>query len=114
MIDEPEVKREEAQPHADFADQVGAKAVRKIRARRDTTHGVWFGLGMMGLIGWSVVVPTLLGAALGIWLDKSYPGKHDWTLALLVAGLALGCMNAWHWVTREDRAMREQREEDDE
>jgi ATP synthase protein I len=30
---------------------VGAKAVRKQRARRDT-QGVWFGLGMMGLIGW--------------------------------------------------------------
>jgi predicted F0F1-ATPase subunit len=40
------------------------------------TQGVWFGLGMMGLIGWSVVVPTLLGAALGIWLDAHHPGKH--------------------------------------
>ena len=41
-----------------------------------TSHaGVWFGLGMMGLIGWSVVVPTLLGAALGIWLDKRHPGS---------------------------------------
>ena len=42
---------------------------------------------MMGLIGWSVVVPTLLGAALGIWLDERHPGAHSWTLALLVAGL---------------------------
>ena len=43
---------------------------------------------MMGLIGWSVAVPTLLGAALGLWLDQHHPGKHSWTLALLVAGLA--------------------------
>jgi predicted F0F1-ATPase subunit len=62
------------------------------------TQGVWFGLGMMGLVGWSVVVPTLLGAAFGIWLDKHHPGKLSWTLALLVAGLAIGCLNAWHWV----------------
>ena len=41
-----------------FAEQVGAKAARKLRARGDRSQGVWFGLGMMGLIGWSVVVPT--------------------------------------------------------
>jgi ATP synthase protein I len=63
------------------------KAARKLKARRNPTPGVWFGLGMMGLIGWSVVVPTLLGAALGLWLDESHPGTHSWTLALLVAGL---------------------------
>jgi len=96
-----------------FAAQVGAKAARKLKARR-STQGVWFGLGMMGLIGWSVVVPTLLGAALGIWLDKHHPGKHAWTLALLMAGLAIGCLNAWHWVAKEDKAMREEQEDNDE
>jgi ATP synthase protein I len=94
-----------------FAEHVGAKAARKLKARRQATSGVWFGLGMMGLVGWSVVVPTLVGAALGRWLDTRYPGGHSWTLALLVAGLAIGCMNAWHWVATEDKAMRE--EEDD-
>ena len=58
-----------------FAQQVGAKAARKLKARRNSTQGVWLGLGMMGLVGWSVVVPTLLGAALGIWLDKHHPGE---------------------------------------
>jgi ATP synthase protein I len=87
--------------------EVGAKAARKLRAR-SSTQGVWFGLGMMGLIGWSVVVPTLLGAALGLWLDKHHAGKHSWTLALLVAGLAIGCFNAWHWVSKEDKEMHEE------
>jgi ATP synthase protein I len=68
---------------------------------------------MMGLIGWSVAIPTLLGAALGLWLDQRYPDGRSWTLALLVAGLALGCFNAWHWVDKEDRAMREQEEDRD-
>lgn len=96
-----------------LADQVGAKASRKLKARRSGTPGVWFGLGMMGLIGWSVAVPTLLGAALGLWLDQRDPGGRSWTLALLVAGLTLGCLNAWHWVAREDQAMREEREDTD-
>lgn len=96
-----------------LAGQIGAKAARKLKAR-NSTQGVWFGLGMMGLIGWSVVVPTLLGAGLGIWLDKHHPGKHGWTLALLVAGLMIGCLNAWHWVAKEDQAMREPQEDQDE
>jgi ATP synthase protein I len=66
---------------------------------------------MMGLIGWSVAIPTLLGAALGSWLDRWHAGRHSWTLALLVAGLALGCFNAWHWVAKEDKAMGEDDDE---
>jgi ATP synthase protein I len=95
-----------------LASKVGAKAVRKLKARR-STQGVWFGLGMMGLIGWSVVVPTLLGAALGLWLDQKYPGSRSWTLALLVAGLTLGCINAWLWVAKEHKSMRDDEQEDD-
>ena len=53
-----------------FSRQVGAQAARKLKARRGATRSVWFGLGMSGLVGWSVTVPTLIGAALGIWVDK--------------------------------------------
>lgn len=93
-----------------LADQIGAKATRKIKARRNSSQGVWFGLGMMGLIGWSVTLPTILGAALGIWLDKQYPDSRSWTLALLVAGLAIGCLNAWLWIAKEEKAMRDEQE----
>jgi ATP synthase protein I len=61
---------------------------------------------MLGLIGWSVCVPSLLGAWLGRWLDGRHPGAHAWTLALLVGGLCVGCANAAHWVSREQRAIR--------
>ncbi len=95
------------QTEPDFAGQIGVKAARKLKARHNPKPGVWFGLGMMGLIGWSVTVPTLLGAALGIWLDKHHPGAHSWTLALLVAGLTIGCLNAWRWVAKEEKAMQD-------
>jgi ATP synthase protein I len=104
MGEEPTRPRD-ANRAASLADQVGAKAARKIKARRDGTEGVWFGLGMMGLIGWSVAVPTVLGAGLGLWLDKHHASTHSWTLALLAAGLVIGCLNAWRWVASEDRAM---------
>ena len=103
----------EAKPVADgteFSHEVGAKAARKLKAQRHVTQTVWSGLGMMGIVGWSVAVPTLLGAALGIWLDARYPGGHSWTLMLLAIGLGLGCFNAWHWVAKEGREIREQEE----
>ena len=97
---------------SDFSQQIGTKAARKLKAQRHVTQTVWSGLGMMGLVGWSVAMPTLLGAALGLWLDGRYPGGHSWTLALLAAGLALGCFNAWHWVAKEGREIREQEADD--
>lgn len=97
-----------------LAELVGAKAKRKRIARRDAHRGVWFGLGMMGLIGWSVAVPTLLGAALGSWLDRTHPARHGWTLALLVGGLVIGCANAWHWVAKEGKAMHDEPDDDQE
>jgi ATP synthase protein I len=105
-----ESTRSSAERDARFASRVGAQATRKLRARRDPAPGVWVGLGMMGLVGWSVAIPTLLGAALGIWLDRRHPGTHSWALALLVGGLTLGCFNAWRWVAQEDDAMREERQ----
>jgi len=110
MSDRPKKKPDS---DSDLAARIGVKAARKLKARK-SDQGVWFGLGMMGLIGWSVVVPTLLGAALGVWLDQHHPGKHAWTLALMVVGIAIGCANAWFWVAKQDKAMREEPEDDDE
>ncbi|MDQ2949395.1 MAG: AtpZ/AtpI family protein [Acidobacteriota bacterium] len=90
-----------------FEQQVAAKAVRKLRAQSRGPGDVWFGLGMTGLIGWSIAVPTVVGALLGLWIDARNPGGHSWTLALLVAGLCIGCANAWRWVNEQSRAMQD-------
>jgi ATP synthase protein I len=94
-----------------FSRQVGAQAARKLKAQRGAKRSIWFGLGMSGLIGWSVTVPTLLGALLGFWVDKHYPGKFSWTLMLLLLGLIVGCFNAWHWVASEYKEMQESPDE---
>jgi ATP synthase protein I len=86
-----------------FVSQIAAKQARKLKAQARVTRTVWSGLGMMGMVGWSVVVPTLLGAALGVWLDNHYPAMHSWMLTLLAIGLAIGCVNAWHWIVKEEK-----------
>lgn len=86
--------------------EVGTQERRKLRAMR-ARSGIWAGLGMLGVVGWSIGAPTLIGVFLGSWLDKRHPGEHSWTLSLMLAGLTLGCVNAWHWLTREQRQIHE-------
>jgi ATP synthase protein I len=77
------------------------KARRMQKARGKRRPDAWSGLGMFGMVGWAVAVPTLAGVALGLFIDARWPGETSWTLALLLAGVALGCVNAWYWVQRE-------------
>jgi ATP synthase protein I len=87
-----------------FSATVGARVRRKARARAHREN-IWFGLGMFGLVGWSVVVPTLIGIAVGVWLDsRSSGGGVSWTLTGLAVGLATGCLLAWYWVRQESRS----------
>jgi len=73
-----------------FRADVARKAARRQRAARGTDRGVWFSLGLFGLVGWSIAVPTLLGVALGVWIDRRWPGPVSWTLTLLFLGVVSG------------------------
>lgn len=79
---------------------VAAKQKRMLRARRDG-NGNWSAIAILGMIGWSVTVPTLIGVAAGVWLDRHWPARISWTITLLIAGLIAGCVNAWFRI-RED------------
>lgn len=87
----------------ELEERSGRGADRKLRARREGDRGVWFGLGMFGLVGWSVAIPTVIGIGLGVWLDHLLGDRVSWTLTGLVAGLVIGCLNAWMWIRRESR-----------
>lgn len=96
-----------------FSEEVAKKERLKLKAQKEK-NGVWFGLGMMGMVGWSVAVPALLGAALGIWMDKSYPQSFSWTLTFLMAGIISGVIIAWSWVNKEDKEVHNNNEQKDE
>ncbi len=84
-----------------FRRRLAARRSRFLRARQQGERPAWFGLGMFGLVGWSVAIPTVSLTALGLWVDRRWHGPYSWTLMLLVIGIALGCLNAWFWVSRE-------------
>lgn len=89
-----------AQDPPSFLSNIGEKARRKLKARR-SRKSIWFALGMFGMVGWAVALPTLMGVALGVWIDRHSQSQYSWTLMLLVLGLGLGCWNAWYWVKKE-------------
>lgn len=94
----------------EFSKEVGEKAQRKLKALHNDKRSVWFGLGMMGIVGWTIAVPTLLGAIFGMWLDKNYPESFSWTLTLLILGLLAGCLISWHWLSKEHKEMNQKDE----
>ncbi len=93
----------ETPPEEPFRRDVPRKEQRKLRARRHEDRSVWFWLGMMGLVGWSVAVPTVIGTAVGAWLDGRLGGRISWTLTGVVLGATVGCITAWFWVKRESQ-----------
>lgn len=96
---------------ADFSERVERQVARKRRGRRGRYADVWYGISLFGLVGWSVALPTFLGALGGAFLDRTFPQPFSWTLVGMGAGLALGCLNVWRWLARE-RGRFEERDHD--
>jgi ATP synthase protein I len=80
-------------------EAVARRQARKARSRREERPGLARGLGASGMIGWSIAVPTLVGVALGAWLDGRADAGFSWTLTLMAVGL-LGFMAARPLATR--------------
>lgn len=87
----------------DLMRTVDRKASRKANARREGDRSLWYGLGTFGLVGWSVMIPTVIGIAIGLWLDVRFEGGISWTLTGLIIGVLLGSLNAWYWIQRKSR-----------
>lgn len=96
-----------------FGRSVNEQEKRKLYTQRRAKKSVWSGLGLFGIIGWSVAIPTLLGAALGKWMDHHHAQAFSWTLTFLIVGLIAGCLVAWQWVSKENNDMHKDKNEHD-
>lgn len=85
----------------DLPEIIRQKVEQRHKAHHEQHDSLFFGLGMFGTVGWSIAIPTLLGTLLGRWLDSLHHGSISWTLTCLLAGMALGCLVAWHWLNVE-------------
>ena len=87
----------------DVVERIGAKEERRLRARREKGRSVWFGLGMFGMVGWSVAVPAVIGTVAGAWIDRHTEGAISWTLTGLILGTVSGILIAWNWIAKESK-----------
>lgn len=90
-----------------LADELEDRIRRRQRAQRRRPANPLRGLGVFGVVGWSVAVPTLAGLALGLWLDDVADTQRSWTITLLLAGVAFGCFNAWYWIAEMNHVERD-------
>jgi len=67
------------------------------RAKIEGRRSIGQDLAMIGVLGWTIVTPALLGILAGRWLDHhmAFQSPVFWTLGLMIGGLALGCALAW-------------------
>ena len=80
---------------------VGKRAERIKRARKEGDRGFWQSLGVIGSVGWMVILPAVGGGLLGNHIDSKHKGGISWALTLVVVGLAAGCLAAWQHIRRE-------------
>ena len=81
-------------------EEVRRHRERRARAQRESGRSIGRDLALAGVIGWTVVIPTLLGIYAGRALDRRFGSGVFWTLGLLVAGIAFGCALAWQKVSK--------------
>lgn len=81
-----------------FHREVERKKERSRRAREEGDRTIQHGLGVFGVVGWSIVVPTLIGIAIGAWLDSRSGAGIRYTLSFMAAGLLVGIVNVWNWL----------------
>jgi len=83
------------------ADDIGRRAERMKSARDNPGPSPLAGISTFGMVGWSIAVPTVGGAFLGLWLDRVAPQDFSWTIALILGGVVLGGLISWAWISKE-------------
>jgi ATP synthase protein I len=83
-----------------------AEAARQQRGRRDIWKkegepSVMRFVGQIGVLGWIIVTPTLIGLFVGRWLDHKLGTGIFWSAPLLMIGVTIGFWSAWRWMHQQ-------------
>jgi ATP synthase protein I len=81
------------------AARVAAERDRRFREDREPTIATR--LGQIGVLGWAIVAPILLGVVIGRWLDLELKTRIFFTAPLMMLGAAAGLWSAWRWMHRQ-------------
>lgn len=91
---------------ADMGEDANSTLLKQVRRRAGLTQR-WLREGdpslarqfaAVGVLGWIIVVPALLGVWLGRWIDRWLSTDITFTAAFLMLGVLLGGWSAWRWM----------------
>jgi ATP synthase protein I len=84
-----------------MAEAARKEGDRRTHWRTEGEPSVMRFVGQIGVLGWIIVAPTLLGLFIGRWLDRGLGTGIFWSAALLVLGVTLGFWSGWRWMHRQ-------------
>lgn len=92
-------------PESKSDEDAVVAAARKAAARaqageRDPEPSLSSRLGQIGILGWAIVTPILLGLIIGHWLDGLAGTKIMFSAAMIMLGAVVGMWSAWRWMHR--------------
>ena len=94
-------KREPEASEDPLADASRLAAERDGMRRKDVEPSLGQRLGQIGVLGWAIVAPILLGVVAGRWLDAALKTGIFFTAPLIMLGAAAGLWTAWRWMHRQ-------------
>lgn len=76
-------------------------AERDRRGREDPEPSLGRRLGQIGILGWTIVVPALVGLFAGRAADRAFGTGIFFSAPMLMLGVAFGFWSAWRWMHRQ-------------
>ena len=87
--------------HKQMRRAVRLREERAERWKREGERPLWQNLSMIGVLGWLIVTPTLLGVLAGRWLDTTFGTGIFYSGTMIFLGIVIGCYLAWQKVSKE-------------
>jgi ATP synthase protein I len=94
------VSQEPPEPDG-LADTVRRQRERQRRWLREGQPSLALFIGQIGVLGWIIVAPTLIGLFIGRWLDDRFGSGIFWSAPLLLVGVVVGCWSGWRWMHKQ-------------
>jgi ATP synthase protein I len=83
-----------------LAEAARRAAERSKAGKKNPEPSLGARLGQIGILGWTIVVPTLIGLFVGRWLDRILGTGVLFSAPLIMIGAAVGFWSAWKWMHR--------------
>ncbi len=89
-----------SEPRDRIAEAARQAAARDRAGQADREPSLGARLGQIGVLGWMMVLPILLGLLLGRWLDRLAGSGVLFSAAFLLLGAVIGFWSGWKWMHR--------------